>query len=177
VVVVLAEASAGEANRARALRQAEHEVLHAQRAEVLVLDRGDRLAGFDLWVVHQLLDVVDRGDRRAGFFEAGHYLVEVAGPDPASHDVIELIAVANAFAGGLEPGLLGDVRASDQSQDPFGYRGRARRDRDPEAVARHVGVARSVVGGAIAVPSGDDPELVVDAGARTEQCQQWLEER
>src|ERR1700749_1477975 len=59
LLVVLAEPPTREADRSRALRQAEHDVLHLQRPEVLVLYRRDRVDRLDLRVLQQLLDIVD----------------------------------------------------------------------------------------------------------------------
>src|SRR5260370_5833794 len=77
-VVVLAEPSPREADRSRTLGQAEHDVLHLERAQVLVLARRDRVERPDLWVTDQLLDVVDRCDRRAGQFEGRPYFLACA---------------------------------------------------------------------------------------------------
>jgi hypothetical protein len=55
---------------------AEHHVLHLQRAQVLVVDRGDDLAGHHLPILHELFDGVDRGKGRPGLFERLHHLIK-----------------------------------------------------------------------------------------------------
>ena len=135
----------------------EHQVLHLQRAEVLVVDGGDRC----------------RGPARAGRSSAARrrrpaparrrpprrpreHLVDGRGrrsiPRPAPSSIV---GVLDPLAGRGEPGLLGDVRPPDQAHHPLGDRGGAGRDRHPAAVAGQVGVARGVVGRPVAVPAGD----------------------
>ena len=130
-----------------------------------------------LRVLHQLLDVVDGCDRRAGQVEGRHDLVEIARANPAAQDAVELVAVVDALSGGLEPRLLGDVGAPDQPHHPLGDRGGAGGNGDPAAVAGEVGVARGVVGRAVAVPARHDLELVEHARAGAQDRQQRLDQR
>ena len=60
--------------------------------------------------------------------------------------------------------------------DPLRDGGGAGRDGHPAAVSGEVGVAGGVVAGPVAVPAGDDPELVVDTGARAEDADQWFQQ-
>ena len=127
-------------------------------------------------VVHQLFDVVDRGERGAGVLERGGDLLVVPRADPSATGRVDHVGVFDPFPGRGEPGLLGDVRAADEVHDPFGDRGGAGRDGHPAAVSGEVGVAGGVVGGPVAVPAGDDPELVVDAGSGAEDADQRFEQ-
>ena len=66
---------------------------------------------------------------------------------------------------------------ADQVHHPFGDRGGAGRDRHPPAVSGQVGVAGGVVARPVAVPAGDEPELVVDAGSGAEDADQRFQQR
>src|ERR1700730_14096133 len=119
LLVVLAEPPPREADRSRAVGQAEHDILHLQRPEVLVLDRRDRVDRLHLRVLHQLLDVVDGCDRRAGQVEGRHDIVEIARANPGAQDAVKLVAVVDALSGGLEPRLLGDVGPPGEPPHPL----------------------------------------------------------
>ena len=155
LLVVLAEPAAGEPNGAGRSEHADHEVLHLHRAEVLVVDGGDRFAGDHMGIVHQLFDVIDRRQCRADPFELLAHLAERAVGDPLRHRLVEQVSVSAALTGRGKPGLLDDVGTTDQPHDSLGNGGRAGRDSHPTTVFGEVRIARRVVRGTVAMSAGD----------------------
>ena len=128
-------------------------------------------------VVHQLLDVVHRGERGAGVLEGGGDLL-VVGRAPihsaTGASIMSACLTRSPALGNQDCSAMSGP--ADQVHDPLRDRGGAGRDGHPPAVSGQVGVAGGVVAGPVAVPAGDDPELVVDAGSGAEDADQRFQQ-
>ena len=108
-VVVLAEPAAGEPNRPWCGLHPEHQVLHFQWAEVLVVDGGDGFAIAHVWIVDQLFDVIDGRQRGAHSLEFRAHFAQGPVRDPLRDRVVEQVTVSAALAGRGKPWLLDQV--------------------------------------------------------------------
>jgi hypothetical protein len=119
------EAPPRPADGTRRVPQAEDQVLHLERAEVLVVDGGDRVRGDDVRVVHELLDVVDRRDGRPASSNAVSTSSRSRAAIHFCTGAVEHLGAAAALPGRGEPRLLDQVRPPDQAHHPLGDRGGA----------------------------------------------------
>ncbi len=137
--------------------------MHHHAADVIVGHFGQHLGFADMGILDDVSSVIDGSRGSLDPDEGRHDLVAVASRDPLPDIVIQQVDVLSAAASRAEPGFVDDLWMADQTQDPLGYLLGARRDSHPPVVPGPIDVAGRVVGRAVAVPSLDDPRVVIDA--------------
>src|SRR5205085_8944316 len=96
------------------IAQAEHYVLHFERAKLGVIYGRDAFERLILWIIHNLRDVIDWRDSSLGFLKRRDDFGEGALRDPTAHHFIQQVSVLGAFGTGGEPGFVGNFRMPHQ---------------------------------------------------------------
>ena len=121
----------------------------------VVLDRDEVAARLHLRVGQQVGNRLHARARHARFLHRRHDVRPVVRRDPLLHGAVERLAVGEAVVGGAEPRVSGVLRSLDHVHGAAEHVVAGRRDEEPVAVARAVGLARGDVGGLVADPLGD----------------------
>src|SRR5690606_1751996 len=109
--------------------------------------------------------------------EGVQHLRERMPRNPAANDSVHFLDMAHAIRICPKPRVVSRTLAAGQLEYTARDARRGRRKRYPSSVFRHVGIARRVVGRAIARALLADAELVVRRGLSAEQREQRLVER
>ena len=152
---MLAELRRRPAERARRAVEARHDLVHGHRAEVGVLQFGQRAAAEHIGMGHQVGHRDDRRHRHAGRAEGGEIVGEALLADMGVDDGVEFVAMGDAIVIGAEAGIGLEVRPPDGVEDALGHRLHRAGHGEVAAVGADIDVARRGMRRLVARAHGD----------------------